>query len=164
MRNIPLAVSLALAPIPAIAGDWTVLRNERFGFSVDVPAAYKAAPPPENNDGRAYTSADGQIKISAYGHLFVEVKTLAEDAAQEEGFARTDGLVVTYRNISQQTFTLSGLKGDRILFEHGVPTCNATAAAIIVLDYPAAQKARLDPVVARMVRSLHGSNGCWSPG
>lgn len=164
MRRMIVVAGIIGAPIAAQAAEWTRFSNDRYGFSVDIPATFKALPPPENDDGRMFTSPDGRSKISAYGHLFVDVRGMIEDERQQEGFEAADHLTVTYRHVSAETYTYSGIKGDRIVYVHAVKTCKDLAAAIVNAEYPVADKARFDPIVAHMAKTLRGSNACWVPG
>ena len=163
---VPLGLLLAsmVAASTAPAADWTPFHNDRFGFSVDVPAGFTSAPPPENGDGGTFTSPDGRATILAYGHLFVDVEGLAQDEHDQERMSAHDGLDVTYRQVSSRATTFSGLRGDIVIYQHAIATCKGTASAIIHAEYPMSDKARLDLIVAHMVRTLRGSNACWSPG
>src|ERR1700683_2540125 len=50
------AMSFARA---AAAGTWLTYHNDRYGTTIDYPDFFKAQPPPDANDGRAFKSADG---------------------------------------------------------------------------------------------------------
>ena len=156
--------ALGLVPMAARAADWTRYANDRYGFSVEVPAAFKAGAPPENGDGLAFSSPDGRSTIRAFGHLLVDEKDLVDDERQTELFSRDEHLQVTYRQASARAFTLSGLKGDRIVYMRAVATCKGIAAATIEIDYPQGDKARFDALIAHMAATLRGSNDCWAPG
>ena len=48
--------------------EWRNYKNERFGFEVTYPAhLFKPGPAPANDDGRNFSSNDGQAQISAWG-------------------------------------------------------------------------------------------------
>jgi hypothetical protein len=38
---------------------WRIYQNDRYGTTIDYPGLFKAEPPPDNNDGRQFKSADG---------------------------------------------------------------------------------------------------------
>ncbi len=164
MRAICLLTALIVLPAAAQAGDWKPFANDRYGFSVDIPTSFKASSPPDNNDGITLTSPDGASEIRAYGHLLDDGTTLIDDERQTERFSADDHLQVTYRHASTRDFTLSGLKGQRIVYVRAVATCKGTAAGILWVEYAQAEKARFDPLIAHMAKSLQGSNACWSPG
>ena len=146
----------------AQAADWVSFHNDRYGISVEIPVSFTPAPPPENGDGRTFTSR--QSAITVYGHLFVDVGGLADDERDQERMSASEGLKITYRQVSGLATTFSGLKGDIIVYQRAVGTCKGTAAAVIHIEYPAAEKIKFDPVVAHIGRTLQGSNRCWSPG
>lgn len=50
---------------------WLRYTNDRFGFSVEVPADWYEACPPINGDGLAIDSPDGLAQISFYGFVNV---------------------------------------------------------------------------------------------
>ena len=164
MRAIILAAALALAPIEAGAAEFRPFGNDRYGFSVDVPAGYTASAAPENDDGRSFTSPDGRSTLAVYGHLFVGVAGMIEDERQEEQYSAGDGVRVTYRQVSAEASTFSGLKGERIVYQRAVTTCGGTAAAILHAEYPTTQKVFFDPLIRHMAQTLRGSNRCWAPG
>jgi hypothetical protein len=48
MRAMILLTGLFLTPVAVKAADWKSFGNDRYGFSVDVPASFKASAPPDN--------------------------------------------------------------------------------------------------------------------
>ena len=46
---------------------WQTYENSRFGFSVDYPGNWDLGVAPTNNDGREFTSPDGDIACRGYG-------------------------------------------------------------------------------------------------
>ena len=64
MRLLPAFLTLLLAT-PLAAADFENYQNSRFFFALDYPAELKAQPPPTNNDGRAFHSKDGKVKLKA---------------------------------------------------------------------------------------------------
>ena len=160
-----LLAGVVLARIgSAQAADWKSYENDRYGFSVEVPAGFQPLPPPENGDGQAFTSADKRFTLKVYGHLFVDVAGLVEDERDQEQMSVEDGLRITYRQVSGRATTFSGLKAAMVVYQHAIGTCKGTASALINAEYPASEKARFDPLVTHMARTLQGSNRCWSPG
>jgi hypothetical protein len=53
------AVVDAAAVTTSAADDWRTYRNDRYGTTIDYPDIFKAGPPPANDDGLAFKSADG---------------------------------------------------------------------------------------------------------
>jgi hypothetical protein len=159
MRAMIVLTGLFLTPVAVQAADWKSFSNDRYGFSVDVPASFKASAPPENDDGLTFNSPDGRAEIRAFGHLLLDGQNLVDDAEQY-----SSDLHVTYRHATARNFTTSGLKGDHIVYVREVATCKGIAAAILWVEYPRSEKTQFDPLIAHMARTLIGSNACWAPG
>jgi hypothetical protein len=159
VRAMILLTSLFLTPVAVQAADWKSFSNDRYGFSVDIPASFKTLPPPENDDGLTFNSPDGRVEIRAFGHLLLDGQNLVDDVE-----LYSSDLHVTYRQATARNFTASGLKGDHIRYVRGVATCKGIAAAILWVEYPRSEKTQLDPLIAHMAKTLIGSNACWAPG
>ncbi len=56
---IGATLAATLAAATAGADNWVTYHNDCHGTTIDYPALFKAQPPPINNDGRAFKSADG---------------------------------------------------------------------------------------------------------
>jgi len=84
-----LLTGLFLTPVAVQAADWKSFSNDRYGFSVDVPASFKASAPPDNNDGLTFNSPDGRVEIRAYGHLLSDgEKTSPTTSARQSDTVR----------------------------------------------------------------------------
>ena len=164
MRAMILLIGLFLTPVAVQAADWKSFSNDRYGFSVDVPASFKASAPPDNNDGLTFNSPDGRAEIRAYGHLLSDGENLVDDERETERYSAENHLHVTYRQATARNFTMSGLKGDHIVYVRAVATCKGIAAATLWVEYPRSEKTQLDPLIAHMAKTLIGSNACWAPG
>ena len=114
-------VSLSQLPRPAIGA---LYQNERYGTTIEYPDIFKPEPPPDNNDGRSFKSADG-----ADFSVFASYNALDFDLAGFREFIVKDldaGAVVTYQAHGDNWFVVSGTKGaDRIFYErHILPTAS----------------------------------------
>lgn len=135
----------------ARAAVWKTYHNDRFGTTADVPANWRAGPPPENDDGRAFTSPDGSAHLTISGGLNIW-DTIAEGmAAQESG---PQGATITYRHREARATTLSGTKGNLIFYEKHVLACHDQVWNSVYVDYPAARKKEFDPLVGHVARTL----------
>jgi hypothetical protein len=164
MRAMILLTGLCLTAVAVQAADWKSFSNDRYGFSVDVPASFKASAPPDNNDGLTFNSPDGRAEIRAYGHLLSDGENLVDDERETERYSAEDHLHVTYRQATARNFSMYGLKGDHIVYVRAVATCKGIAAATLWVEYPRSEKTQLDPLIAHMEKTLTGSNACWAPG
>jgi hypothetical protein len=162
---VAVGLPLLACAVPALAADWELYANPRFGTSAEVPRqGFTPDPAPENGDGQAWTSTDGKGQIRVFGAFMVVADTFAGYRDFEIGAAREDGLDVTYSAAGKDWFAFSGTQRGDIIYEKAVlsKTCSTPIANHIYLKYPASERARYDPIVKRMATSLRGgrAGGC----
>lgn len=137
----------------ASAETWRTYQNPRFGTIGQYPAGWTMGPAPENDDGRVFTSPDGGANLTISGIRFMQSRT--------EEFAILlqphDGETIVYRRQGPDWVVVSGTNGDRIFYRKSLLTCGVWND--MSLDYPAADKARFDPIVAHVAASLKGTRG-----
>jgi hypothetical protein len=157
-RALVLLVTFCLAAGAAAQERWATYANPRFGTTVDYPADLfsQLEPPPENGDGQGFRSRDGRARLLVWGHFNAGDDT-PESYVQQ--YIEPHG-GVTYRQITRRYFAVSGLRNGDIFYQR----CNFSAARDGVVDcfeatYPAADKAPMDRVIARLSRSLHNAPG-----
>ena len=150
---------LAFIAGPAAAQDWTRHRNARFGFAIDYPRdLLRPLPPPVNNDGRKFESADRSVTLMVYaGHNVMNdtIRKLYRAALAEHGGA------VSYKAARREYFVVSGAGGGRIFYRVSIRYRRAGAdlLAHMRLDYAASARERVDPLIGRMFRSFRASVG-----
>ena len=152
MRSLALVLAFVLAAAPALAQQrWRTYFNERFGTTAQVPADWRPGPEPENGDGLAFTSPDGEASITVYGglHILGSVKEGMDVIAE-----RNHGEAVTYEHRDRRAIVVSGTKGDRIFYRRSILACRDTIWHTVVLEYPEARKSAFDAIVARAAGSL----------
>ena len=116
--------------------------NPRYGFTTLWPSSFRAQPPPEDGDGQAWTSPDGQVQLSAYGANNVLNYSPEQDEAAD---ARL--LSVVYVNISGDIVTVSGYEnnGRTIVYQRDV--VGSGSIDTLYWSYPANQKAQWNAAV-----------------
>ncbi len=114
-------------------GEYT---NSRYGFTTLYPSSLKAQPPPQDGRGQAWASSDGQVLFSAYG-----VDNVHNYSPQQDEVADSQGLYVTYHDISGNIVTVSGYKnsGRTIVYQRDV--VGPGAIDTLYWSYPASEKA-----------------------
>jgi hypothetical protein len=140
---------------------WRHYLNWRYGVSADVPANWKADPPPANGDGAVLTSPDGTSTMTLSGSLHVANAPFSEvikDAQRVENGER-----VTYQKAAGHQVVVSGLRGDVIFYRKVVLSCNDQIVNRLAIEYPAAQKQSFDALVSHVAASLRGSPGAEIP-
>ena len=73
MKRWPLAVLVVIAALlPALtatgaepAYSWSTVANARYGFTVEVPAFFKAGPESTNGDGHRFSYGEATIAVWA---------------------------------------------------------------------------------------------------
>ncbi len=164
-----LGATAALAS-PAEAAQWLRYQNDRYGTTIDYPDQFKAAPPPDADDGRTFISPDG-AEFSVYSS-YAEFSVYASynvsdfDLAAYEDFILKNldrGRVVTYKARGGNWFVISGTKGDSIFYERHLLSHGGQMTEGFSMTYPAAAKPAYDPIVARMARSFRPGKGFQSP-
>ena len=94
LRITPLSAALLVALANgAQAGVWRTYHNTRFGTTADVPASWTMGPPPQNNDGRSFTSPDKRAEITISG-IFANIGSNDELASR---LIATEGETITYK-------------------------------------------------------------------
>jgi hypothetical protein len=149
---------LAVAVCGASADErWAAYVNDRFGTSLSYPAdVFVMQPPPENDDGRTLVAADG-AKILVFGGYNIDNETLASKRASLNGqdYART-----SYNATGKNWFVVSGYRAiggvDSIFYEKYIVSTASETIHSLIVAYPAALKARYDPIVARVAASFAG--------
>lgn len=153
---VALVLSAAFAGSSAKTAGWMRYHNTRFGTTADVPKGWRVGAPPENNDGRVFTSPDGTAKIIISGSL--NIWGSLKEAFDFYATAH-NGEKITYKHRSGKAVTVSGTKGARIFYAKHLLSCHDQIWNNIYLDYPVARKREFDPLVAHIATSLRPGPG-----
>jgi hypothetical protein len=165
MRRLALALALALAlpllacalALPAgAAPGWQVYMNPRYGTTLDVPADWRRGREPDNGDGLVFTSPDGAATIRVWGGLHI-ADSVAEELDSRE--AANPGETISYRRRDRRSLVVSGRRGDTVFYRKSILSCRDTVWSSLAIEYPAARKAALDPLVSRVAGSLKQGRG-----
>jgi hypothetical protein len=140
--------------------DWVPYRNDRFGFTLEYPAALlRPNRSSQAGDGLAFVSADGSAQLL--------VGALANEdgysPAEYQGFiARRSyrGFPVTYAPRGRTWFALSGEHDGKVFYEKVMFSCGGSVINSFVMTYPAAAKRRWDGVVERIENSFRPGQRC----
>ncbi len=153
-----LVLLLLLLPAAAFAQDWEPYANARFGFSVDIPPGFTLSREADNGDGRTY--ANGAATLAVWAH-YLTSGDFEEEVADRRVTYQQEGWDLSYDRQAAGWASLSGTRGDTILYHRVVKLCE-DAVASFVLEYPQAMKAEVSPFVGKLVKSLHPAEGCTS--
>jgi hypothetical protein len=136
---------------PAKTADFLLYTNDRFEYSVDVPAAFtKVIRLPDNGDGLILAAEDDKSRFRASGGLseFIE-------GGLKQSFDEAQGSLpvkAAYATLKKDFWVLSWLEDDEIHYRkfmlRGDTWCD------FELTYPTAQKKAYDSVVKHVAESL----------
>ncbi len=157
MMRILISILLCLAAGAAAAQEWQRFASDRFGFGLDIPPDFAVSFTSENGDGRVYHGAEGDHLLAVWGASLDSgfLPEVRERMAQDAG----DGWDISYERLTRTWASYSGTKDGNIRYVRAVRLCD-DRAAFFYLEYPRADKAPLDPVVVRLVRSMKRTGGC----
>jgi hypothetical protein len=163
--SIPVAIAAiaasALLAGAAVADNWLSYQNDRYGTTIDYPKIFKAQPPPDNDDGQAFKSADG-AKFSVFASYNASDYNLDEFRDFIVKYLHP-GAVVTFQAHGVNWFVISGTSGADIFYQRHLLTHGAQMTEGFVMSYPAQLKQIYDPIVARMAKSFRGGTGFQTP-
>ncbi|MGG6893761.1 hypothetical protein [Rhizobium sp. BR 315] len=141
-----------------VAADFKLYENGRFGYVIDLPSDFKTVQTPDNGDGIGLNSADGTAKLSVWGNYLTE-GGFSQESDLRKKFESEEGWKFTYEKRGASWASLSGAKGDRIIYMRQIALCD-NAMGNFTLEYPAAQQKRFGPLVDRMVKTLKAPKHC----
>jgi hypothetical protein len=157
--RLSLVCAFAVCASAAVAApSWKHYGNNRFGYTVDIPAGWQDQPPPDNGDGLSFLSPDGKAELAVYGRWVMENNMDGDAAEALTAFLAQsfEGDRVTYTQRGARTATVSGFTKDgHIFYRHSLLSCGAELWNAVEFDYPVDEKAALDPIIAHVVASLH---------
>jgi eukaryotic-like serine/threonine-protein kinase len=127
--------------------------NTRYGFTALWPSSFRAQPQPEDGDGQAWTSSDGQVLLTAYG-----TNNILNYSPEQDEAADARLLSVAYVNISGDIVTVSGYQnnGRTIVYQRDV--VGPGSIDTLYWSYPANQKANWNAAVTRTALTFQPGN------
>jgi hypothetical protein len=152
MASILIYALLAMAQT-GTAHDWNRYGNARYGTTLSYPAGYfPRRAESANGDGVTLTARDGAT-LRIFGTSNAEG---AAPAAYVEALVRGDARYrhLSYRLVRPGFAVLSGSDGGRLFYERYAFGARSGEVHAFVLDYPAAARARYDPIIPRLSASL----------
>ena len=145
--------------------EWTVYRNDRFGFSLQYPAdVFQPERASEAGDGQVFVAAGGAARLLV-GAL-PNSDRLSPAAYQKEIARRSYGdYVVTYRGLGGSWFALSGEGGGKTFYEKVIFSCGGQLINSFAMIYPSEQAGLFDSIVEGIEKSFRaGTTTCRQVG
>ena len=157
LKYVSSAIALS-APLvmtaPATAKPFTYV-NARFGTVCTFPDQIftERMPEPENGDSLEWHSADG-ASVACYGS-YNALDDTPKSLVENEKSSHEPGEKVTYSKTGKNWAVLSGTKGDKIFYRRSVFGKEDVIHSVYI-EYPAALKAKYDPLAGAIAKSLRG--------
>lgn len=144
-----------MVAVPALAGDWERYENHRFGYAIDIPPGFSEMVEAENSDGGVSTSPDGNGELRVWGAYLVD-RDFKSDVDERVQSDASDGWTITYDRRKATNASWSGSKSGRVFYARALTGCDG-AAIYVRLEYNHTQLNAFDPIIKRLVKSLHGT-------
>jgi hypothetical protein len=139
----------------ASADGWGRYDNSRFAYAIDIPPGFSGVSEADNSDGGVSTSADGSAELRAWGAYLVD-RNFKSDVADRVQSDSSEGWNISYDRRTANSASWSGSRGDRVFYARAMRGCD-DAAIYFRLEYDRSQLKAYDPIVGRLVKSLHGT-------
>ncbi len=130
--------------------------NARYGTALDVPTQVfsRRLPPPDNGDGQSWQASDG-AKLFVFGSYNALDDTPAS-FFQELVTTRRASTELTYSHQAGKVAVVSGFAGSTVYYEKYLFGARNEIVHGFILSYPKSAKAKYDPLVGPIAKSLTG--------
>lgn len=154
-RSAIFMIMITVAAAVAHAQDrFRTYSNDRFFYSIEYPSAVlKMQPPPTNNDGRTFVSADRRTEMRVWASHNVLGRDLVEEF--EDALKRCRS-AKPYKDFRERYFVFSCRIGDRIFYQKTMHRGDHGPEVLFTftIEYPSSQKKKFDRLVTRISRSF----------
>lgn len=154
------ALALNPAGVASSAGsgvEWAFYRNGRFGYAIEYPSSLVTAQPESaNGDGRVFTSTTGDYKLTVWASfnvLELNRQLLRSEAIE---YWKSNGGVISYSTLLRSGFQIAGRSGNLAFFQKTLIIEDWYVS--FAWEFPAREKRAMEPVIARLSRSLRHDN------
>lgn len=146
-------ILFALLTLPAFAQSGKSYVNARFGYGISIPDAFVGQGESGRGDGQSFGVPGRAIGLRVWGGLLDDFERevaarMADDAAE--------GWNQTYQAITPRWASWSALSGGNIVYQRMILLCDGQSYAAFRAEYGTRDRAEMDPVVEKLVASLHG--------
>ncbi|MBZ9747685.1 hypothetical protein LB516_20790 [Mesorhizobium sp. CO1-1-7] len=153
MKRLPLfLLSLGAMMIPTTllgAAQWEGFGIKHLGFVFDVPPGFALA---QRTDQGAAFEGRHKAFLAVWGAQLGKASFRTE-IEHRIAVNENDGWKVTYKRVTPQWASYSGVKEGQILYVRAIKICR-NRAALFTVNYARTEKVPYDPLIIRMVKSL----------
>ncbi|TPI29155.1 hypothetical protein FJW08_18915 [Mesorhizobium sp. B3-2-1] len=158
MRHVPhILLSLVVGIMPTSplgAQGWQAFGIRHFGFVFDVPPGFVLT---QHSDQGAAFEGKNKAFLAVWGAQLGN-PSFRTEIEHRMAVNEKDGWKLTYKRVTPQWASYSGLKDGQVLYVRAIKVCG-DRAALFTVSYSRDEKIPYDPIVIRMVRSLR-ADGC----
>ena len=159
MRSAIVALLVGVAVVvvssTASADSWGRYDNARFAYAIDIPPGFSDVSEAENSDGGVSASPDGKAELRAWGAYLVD-RDFKSDVADRVQSDSSEGWDISYDRRTAKSASWSGSRRGRVFYGRAMTGCD-DAAIYFRLEYDRSQLKLYDPIVSRLVKSLHAT-------
>ncbi|TPJ88039.1 hypothetical protein FJ941_02840 [Mesorhizobium sp. B2-3-13] len=153
--HILLSLIVTMVPTSLLgAQGWQGFGIKHLGFVFDVPPGFVLT---QRSDQGAAFEGKNKAFLAVWGAQLGKASFRTE-IEHRMAVNEHDGWRLTYKRVTPQWASYSGLKDGQILYVRAVKVCDGRAA-LFTATYSRDEKLPYDPIVVRMVRSLR-ADGC----
>jgi len=141
--------------------------NERYSFSISYPSRIVfPGRPPDNSDGRVFTSKNGDVTLTASGGLNINEDSIATlyTADKSDADLHPANLKITYCVLRSTWYAYSGYANGKVYYQKTYLTKDSmhgdSVFHTMIFVYPQSKSAYFDPIAAKISHSFHP---CSSP-
>lgn len=122
--------------------------NTRFEFSIEYPSSFVIKLVPDNNDGRIFSSQDGntELTVSGINNVLNETpSSVYNDTLKEHNNA-------SYKKLQNNWFIVSWIEGDKIVYQKSIVGKGSTNT--FIFKYPSNKKSYYDSIIEHLIFSF----------
>ena len=138
---------------------YTPYKNQRFGYTIDVPDFLTPQAPPTNGAGRQFLSDDGSVSLTVSGS---HTPAVFEEASTFDGFYNYTKRSLTYypeyTKKGDGWFVFSGNSGSTVVYQKHIFKSDFTENSFVI-RYPLSQEKQFDEIVTHIFKSFQPGIG-----
>lgn len=151
---------LSVNGVTAQNRNWTELRNERYGFSLQYPAdVFVLERTADAGDGQVFASkeSDAKLLVGALANESGYTPTTYQNYIAQHSYGQYR---VDYRRLGRSWFALSGEGGGKTFYEKVMFSCEGRLINSFAMIYPTDQRSTFDPIVEHIEDTFRPSSEC----
>jgi hypothetical protein len=143
---------IALLASPAFAANgWDIYFNQRYGYATAVPPGFAGEGEPDDHDGQVFKGPGGATLTVWGGYIGAGWDN---EVGQRLDDLKANGWTITYQSITPSWASVSGTRGQAVIYMREISGCSGANYATFQLQYRSTEINAMNPVVERLVKGL----------